>query len=74
MGSLLSKLLIHNNLVVCRAETKLTQQQLAEHIGVTRLTVIAIEKGNYNPSLELAFRIAIFFKKDIQNIFFIQNN
>lgn len=69
MGNLKNKLLIINNLHVLRAELRLTQQDLADAIGVTRATVISIEGGNYNPSLELAFRISIFFKKDINQIF-----
>ena len=40
-----------------------------EQIGITRATVIAIEKGNYNPSLELAFRLARFFGKGVEEIF-----
>lgn len=40
------------------AAGELTQQQLAERIGVTRQTILAIEKGNYNPSVELALRLA----------------
>jgi putative transcriptional regulator len=41
---------------------------------VTRATIIAIEKGNYNPSLELAFRIASYFKADINSIFSIEED
>ena len=37
---------------------EMTQQQLADKVGVTRQTIVALEKGNYSPSLELAFRIA----------------
>nr|WP_322786214.1 helix-turn-helix transcriptional regulator [Propionispira raffinosivorans] len=61
-----------NRLPVFRAETKLTQEQLAKAIGVTRATIVAIEGGGYNPSLELAFRIARYFKTDINNIFSIE--
>ena len=49
----------------------LTQQQLADAIGVTRATISAIEKENYNPSLELSFRLARFFKTDIHTIFYV---
>jgi putative transcriptional regulator len=40
----------------------MTQQQLADKVGVTRQTIVALEKGNYSPSLELGFRIAQAFK------------
>ena len=69
-----NKLIIMNRLHVFRAEQRLTQAQLAESLGITRATIIAIEGGNYNPSLELAFRIADFFKTDINSIFWIKEN
>jgi putative transcriptional regulator len=47
----------------------LTQESLANAIGVTRQTVLAIEKGQYNPSLELAFKIARYFKVNIEQVF-----
>jgi putative transcriptional regulator len=56
-------------LKVFRAMRDLTQEALAREIGVTRQTVIAIEKGKYNPSLELAFKIARFFDASIEDIF-----
>ncbi len=72
MGNLPSKLKIQTQIHVCRAEKRITQQQLADEIGVTRATIISIEKGNYNPSLELAFRISRFFQKNIQEIFYVE--
>ena len=56
-------------LKVFRAMRDLTQEALANEIGVTRQTVIAIEKGKYNPSLELAFKIARYFDTSIEDIF-----
>nr|WP_324290336.1 helix-turn-helix transcriptional regulator [Streptomyces sp. H27-H1] len=50
-----------------RAE--MTQAELAERIGVTRQTVIAIEKGRYSPSLETAFRIARVFAVPLEQVF-----
>jgi putative transcriptional regulator len=47
----------------------LTQEDLATAIGVTRQTVIAMEKGKYNPSLELAFKIARYFEVTIEDVF-----
>ncbi|WP_217592538.1 helix-turn-helix transcriptional regulator [Cohnella sp. GbtcB17] len=49
---------------------EMTQQQLAELTGVTRQTIVALEKGNYSPSLELAFRIARAFKRPLEEVFF----
>ncbi|WP_019553809.1 helix-turn-helix transcriptional regulator [Propionispira raffinosivorans] len=72
MTKLMMQLKLVNRLPVFRAETKLTQEQLAKAIGVTRATIVAIEGGGYNPSLELAFRIARYFKTDINNIFSIE--
>ncbi len=66
------QLQIANCLNVFRAKRKLTQEQLAKEIGVTRATIISIEGGGYNPSLELAFRIARYFQADINEIFSIE--
>ncbi len=62
---------ISNCIQKLRQINGLTQEDLAKAVQVTRATIIALEKGNYNPSLELAFRIAKFFKTDIQKIFYI---
>jgi len=64
------KLVINNRIQELRAEQGLTQQELAEAVDVTRATIIALEKGSYNPSLELAFRLSKFFKTGIEKIFF----
>jgi len=48
---------------------EMTQQELAEKIGVTRQTVNAIELGKYSPSLEAAFRISAVFGKPLENVF-----
>jgi putative transcriptional regulator len=62
-------LVMKNKLKVYRALRTLTQEQLADKIGVTRQTVIAIENDKYLPSLGLAFKIAILFKVKIEDIF-----
>jgi putative transcriptional regulator len=49
---------------------EMTQQQLAEQVGVTRQTIVAIEKEKYSPSLELAFRIAHVFGSPLEEVFF----
>jgi putative transcriptional regulator len=53
---------------------KITQEQLAESVGITRQTVIAIEKGNYTPSVLLALKIAKFFKKRVEEVFFYEQS
>jgi putative transcriptional regulator len=47
----------------------LTQEELAAKVGVTRQTIIAIEKNKYVPSLELAFKITRVFKETLENVF-----
>lgn len=66
------QLKISNRLHVFRAEHRITQEQLAKEVGVTRATIVAIEGGGYNPSLELAFRLARYFKTDINAIFSVE--
>ncbi|HDD31147.1 MAG TPA: transcriptional regulator [Thermococcus litoralis] len=58
-----------NRLRELREWKGLTQEELAKVLGVTRQTIIAIEKGKYDPSLRLAFKIAKFFKVKIEDIF-----
>lgn len=52
-----------------RARDSLTQEQLAEKVGVTRMTIVFLEKGKYNPSLRLAYDISKVFGEKIENIF-----
>jgi putative transcriptional regulator len=58
-----------NRIKVYRAMHDLTQEKLANELGVTRQTILAIEKGKYDPSLDLAFKIARFFGVAIEDIF-----
>jgi putative transcriptional regulator len=58
-----------NRIKVLRAEQDMTQEELAELIGVTRNTVISLEKGKYCPSLKLAYRIARTFNVGIDDAF-----
>jgi len=58
-----------NKIKVYRAMHDLTQEDLAKAIGVTRQTILAIEKGKYVPSLDLAFRISRHFKVNVEEIF-----
>jgi putative transcriptional regulator len=58
-----------NKIKVFRAMHDLTQEDLAQAIGVTRQTILAIEKGKYVPSLDLAFKIARHFQVNIEEVF-----
>jgi putative transcriptional regulator len=72
MGKTQMKYKVANCIGDLRAEKGMSQEKLANEIGVTRATVNAVEKGNYNPSLDLAFRISVFFEKPIEEIFKIE--
>lgn len=58
-----------NNIKVWRAKKDITQEELAKKVGVTRQTINAIERGKYDPSLELAFSLSRFFDCKIEDIF-----
>lgn len=61
--------MLENKISVGRAEKKLTQQQLADQVGVSRQTIIALEKNKYNPSFILAVKIAKALEKPIMDVF-----
>lgn len=61
-----------NSLKKIREQRGLTQEQVAETVGVSRQTIIAIEKGNYDPSLLLALRLAKVFNQMVEDIFTIK--
>jgi putative transcriptional regulator len=58
-----------NHVRAFREQFDLTQEQLANQLGVSRQTIISIESGRYNPSLILAYKIATVFGKTIENVF-----
>ncbi|MBN1194836.1 MAG: helix-turn-helix transcriptional regulator [Methanomicrobiaceae archaeon] len=58
-----------NRIKVFRAMNDLTQEGLANQLGVTRQTILAIEKGKYDPSLDLAFKIARYFNVTVEDVF-----
>jgi putative transcriptional regulator len=61
---------ISNNIATLREETdRMSQASLAKAIGVSRQTVVAIEKGHYSPSLESAFRISRVFNVTLEDVF-----
>ena len=66
--------MITNSLQKFRTEKGITQEELAMALGVTRQTVIAIEKGNYTPSVLLALRVAKFFNVKVEDIFQLKND
>jgi Predicted transcriptional regulators len=63
-----------NNIRVERAVVKISQQQLADAIGVSRQTINAIESVKYIPSTILSLKIARFFKKPVEEIFQLEEN
>lgn len=66
----MAKTCIRNKIRTLRfMNDEMTQQALAEKIGVTRQTVMAIERGKYSPSLEVAFRIAEVFNTPLEEVF-----
>lgn len=58
-----------NNIKEQRQKLNLTQQELADKVGVRRETIIFLEQGKYNPSLKLAMDIAKFFKIKVEDLF-----
>ena len=65
---------MRNKIKVFRAMHDLTQEALADKLQVTRQTILAIEKGKYDPSLGLAFKIAELFNVTIEDIFLFKGN
>lgn len=64
---------INNHIRILRFQCgEMTQQQLADYVGVTRQTINAIEHNKYSPSLEVAFKIALAFDKPITEVFFYE--
>ena len=57
-----------------RTANKISQADLADEMGVTRQTIISLEKGRYNASLELAFKIARYFGKTIEEVFIFEED
>jgi putative transcriptional regulator len=66
--------MISNNIRRLRFNAdEMTQQQLAEKVGVTRQTIVALEKKKYAPTLDLAFRIANAFAVPLEEVFFVES-
>ncbi len=62
---------VENTILKYRIGKDVTQEQLAEAVGVTRQTIIAIEKGNYTPSVALAIKLARYFDTKVEKLFSI---
>lgn len=62
---------VSNNVYILRIAKNITQEELAQAVAVTRQTIIAIEKGNYTPSVLLALQLAQYFKVPVEDMFFI---
>ncbi|MFP7478528.1 helix-turn-helix transcriptional regulator [Terribacillus saccharophilus] len=63
---------VNNRVREMRQERSITQVKMAEDIGITRQTINAIEKGKYNPSLELTFRLLAYFDIPFEQLFYIE--
>jgi putative transcriptional regulator len=63
---------LRNNLRVLRAKRDITQEDLAEAIGVSRQTINAIELGKFNPSVVTALNLARFFETAVEEVFFLE--
>jgi putative transcriptional regulator len=62
---------LKNRIKILRAEKNISQEILAKAVGVSRQTIIAIEGGDYSPSVLLALKIAKYFSKKLEEVFFI---
>lgn len=60
---------VKNNVSMLRSQKGVTQEDMAKAVGVTRQTIIAIEKGNYTPSVLLAIKIAQYFQIPVEEVF-----
>jgi putative transcriptional regulator len=65
-------MVIHNTIKALRQKKGVTQEELAEAVGVSRQTIIAMEKGSYTPSLMLAMMLSRFFKISIEELFYLE--
>jgi putative transcriptional regulator len=62
---------VRNTIYEIRTASDITQEKLSERIGVSRQTIIAMEKGNYIPSVLLALKLAKFFKRPVEELFYL---
>jgi len=62
---------VNNSVRQYRLRAEITQEELAEQVEVTRQTIIALEKGSYEPSVALALRLARYFKHPLEKLFYL---
>lgn len=65
---------MENHVKELRTKLGLTQEQLAERVGVSSRTIISLEKGKYKPSILLAYKLSLIFNDSIENIFELAEN
>lgn len=65
---------MNNRIRELRRERKLTQEELSIRVGVSRQSIVAIERGKYNPSLDLAFKIAKEFDQSVEEVFIFEED
>lgn len=65
--------MLNNNIRVERAIRRISQQELAEAIGVSRQTIFSIENNKYIPSTELALRLSAYFGKPVNDLFWLED-
>lgn len=65
---------MNNRIRELRRERKLTQEELSVRVGVSRQSIVAIERGKYNPSLDLAFKIAKEFDQSVEEVFIFEED
>ena len=65
---------VFSNLEKYRKDLGYTQQDLANEVGVTRQTIISLEKGNYTPSVFLALKISTVLQLPVEEVFYIKDN
>ncbi len=61
-----------NHIQALRGDRRITQQELADAVGVTRQTIISLENGRYNASLSLAYKLARYFERTIEELFIFE--
>ncbi len=71
-GTAEERLVLHNRLRVARAEKDLSQDELANLVGVTRQTISAVETGQYCPSTRLALTLALKLGKKVEDLFYLE--
>lgn len=65
---------MENRVKELRTKLGLTQEKLAEMVGVSSRTIISLEKGKYKPSILLAYKLSLIFNESIENIFELEKN